>query len=115
MVIAAAGRDVLTFFLVNFLLCSRGGQGSHRVVQRFPIPSYQLGLAEVWTISPDCLPGSLIFRQDEGVVGPGGAAGCAPACGLSAHSAPPALPCSSLMEVIRQIFHLQGAAHLLPR
>ena len=52
---------------------------------------------------------------DAGVVGPGGVVGGAPACSLSAHPAPAAFPHSSLMEVVRQIFHLQGTVHLLPR
>lgn len=53
--------------------------------------------------------------QDEGVVGPGGAVGRAPACCVPAHPTPSALPCPSLMEVFRQVFHLQGTAYLLPR
>lgn len=56
-----------------------------------------------------------LFPQDEGVVGPGGVTGRAPAGRLPAHPTSSALPGPALMEDLWQVLHLQGAAHLLPR
>lgn len=57
----------------------------------------------------------LLFPQDERVVGPSRAPGCALAGCVPAHPAPSALPCSALMEDFWQVFHLQRPTHLLPR
>lgn len=55
------------------------------------------------------------LRQDEGVVGAGGAAERTPPRRLPAHPTPQALPSSPLLEVLRRLLHLQGPEHLLQR
>ena len=84
---------------------------------------YRLCLADGWSCpalgtaalgAPHCCAGQHGVRrghctprsQDEGVMGSGGATGCAPACSLSAYLPLPSFLFFSLMEVLRQIFHL---------
>lgn len=101
-----AGRGILKF-LVNFLPW-HGTEISHPIL---PIWGLSKHVQRHLTVYPR----SLIVFQDAGVVGSGGAVGRAPAGGLSAYPPSPAFSRSSLLEVLGQIFHLQGTAHLLPR
>lgn len=96
----AKGRDVLLF--LGKLSCH-----GHVVPVSHPMFCF-----DFWKYT--MLPW-LLFSQDEGVVGPSGATGRALAGCLPAHPTPSALPCSALMEDFRQVFHLQGTSHLLPR
>ena len=73
--------------------------------------------------APNCCAGQQGIRRshgaprspphNEGVVGSGGVTSRAPVCGLSVFPGTPAVSCSSLVEVVRQIFHLRETAHLL--
>lgn len=76
---------------------------------------FRSGTSAPWWVWLVCVGHTSPGGQDEGVVGTGGAVGHAPACCIPAHPIPSALPCPSLMEVFRQVFHLQGTAYLLPR